>query len=650
MCHFHRLFAASVASLLLATVILLFPVAQSPAQAGVVGKSLGEAGMNEQVQNLGDTLRSELSALATKGRAVRGASGALEELTVNSGELICNAWLISFRVDIRNMIIENAVLSGEEQIRHTQVIKKMREFVEKLELECTRVGLIGDGGPTGGGGESEEDDAEEDSSEEDEPEEEWKITPLPGETIADAICRHRCQGEYDNMKVWEDSEKKAEARAQKANEDAAKAQKTVSKLESDLAESEKRAAKAKRITRRGISGDSTFAERQAVIKAGRDLSLAENEVKRYTRDLKFARKALKKAKAEAASWREHAKWMKRHADEARQAYYDCLKRCIAQAKAAGEKTTLTCPDDYPCLEKKGATSKPVKGGKNEPKSSKTAYACPMPPAHLAVVVGANDKIGSGARLKNKAKEAFGGGFGVGGGGGSSVGGGFGQGRSTFGGGGGRPALGPKPDLDDDPIDDDDKVTQEVQGVELATGAVWTNEGLLVSINIEDSPGDGTFQSVFLEDYEGRRRAPDEIRLYGLWHEWQLTVTWTYREWVDNELVKEESGGWSDDGRSVYVASSLTEGLAQDAGLWKLMGFETANKGLRSIGVLFKIKKEDFVMPMDVVVHTTLPEKSPVTTVPIVGRLFRKGAKNDDRNLDVLIEPTLVTIAQENGCY
>lgn len=631
---------------LVAVSLFIFVLSAGSANAGVVGKALGELGMDEEAQNLGDALQNDLAALKTKGSSVRGASGALTELTVNSGELICNAWLIGFRVNIRNMIIENASLSGDALIRQTEVIKKMQAFVDKLEQECTRVGLIGDGGP--GGGDEGDEESEEETTE-DEPEEDWRLTPLPGETIADAICRHRCQSEYENMKGWNKSAEKAKANAKKAKAKLASAKERVSQLEKDLADSKKTAAKARRITRRGISGDSTFAERQAVIKAGQDLSKAQHNIERLTRDLKFAKKELKKAEAEAKSWQDYAEWMERYAQEARQAYYDCLKRCLAQAKAAGEKTTLKCPDDYPCVEKKGTKGEPVKGGKKKPKGKKTAYVCPAPPAHLAVVVGANDKIGSGARLKNKVREAFGGGFGVGGSGGSSIGGGFGQGRSTFGGGGGRPALGPKPDLDDDPIDDDDKVTQEVQDVELATGALWTDEGLLVSVSIEDAPGDGTFQSIFLEDDAGRRRAPDEIRLYGMWHDWQLTVTWTYREWVDNELVREESGGWSEEGRNAYVSSSLTEGVAQDAGLWKLMGFETANKGMRSIGALFRIKPEDLANPMDVVVHTTLPEESPVTTVPIANRLSREDPE-DDGNLNILVRPTPTTIAQDHDCY
>lgn len=622
---------------------LLLAVMLQPAQAGVVGKALGELGMDEQTQSLGDALQGELSALATKGNAVRGASGALTELTVNSGELICNAWLINFRVDIRNMIIENSVLSGDEQIRHTQVIQKMQAFVDKLALECTRVGLIGEGGPVAG--ESDEDAEEE--TEQEEAEEDWRITPRSGETVGDAICRHRCQAAFDTMRKWEKSQKSAEESLKKASDEVARLQKKLAKLEADLAESKAKVAKAKKNVGKTLNPDSSFAERQAVINAGKDLSVYEPAVKRLTGEVASAKAALKKAQAQVKSWQDHVNWVKRYADEARNAYYDCIRNCVKEATAAGEKMTLTCPDDYPCLTK-GSEAVPGKG-ETTSKSKETAYVCPMPPAHLAVVVGANDKIGSGARLKNKVKEAFGGGFGVGGSGGSSIGGGFGQGRSTFGGGGGRPEIGPKPDLDDDPIDDDDKVTQEVQGVELATGAMWTDEGLLVSVSIEDAPGDGTFQSIFLEDSEGRRRAPDEIRLYGMWHEWHLSVTWTYREWVDNELVKEESGGWSEDGRNVYVASSLTEGAAQDAGLWKMMGFKTANKGMRSVGAVFKIRKEDLAKPMDVVVHTTLPEESPVTTVPIVGRLFRQG-ETEDRNFDVLIQPTLATIAQENNCY
>lgn len=627
----------------LASLLLGLGAFQS-AQAGVVGKALGELGMDEQTQNLGDSLQGELSALATKGKSVRGASGALTELTVNSGELICNAWLINFRTDIRNMIIENSVLSGEEQIRHTQVIQKMQAFVDKLALECTRVGLIGEGGPVAG----ESEDEGEEEPEQEEAEEDWRITARSGETVGDAICRHRCQAAFDNMRAWEKSLKSAEEPLKKARDEVARLQKKLAKLEADLAESKAKVAKAKKAVKKTLYSDSTFQERQAVIKAGKDLSIHEPAVERLTGEVASAKTALKKAQVQAKSWQDHVNWITRYVEEARQAYYNCIRNCVVEAKAAGEKMTLTCPDDYPCL-KKGTDAVPGKDGKTEPEGKETAYVCPMPPAHLAAVVGANDKIGSGARLKNKVKEAFGGGFGVGGSGGSSIGGGFGQGRSTFGSGGNRPAIGPKPDLDDDPIDDDDKVTQEVQDVELATGALWTDEGLLVSVSIEDAPGDGTFQSIFLEDSEGRRRAPDEIRLYGMWHEWHLSVTWTYRAWVDNELVKEESGGWSADGRNVYIASSLTEGTAQDAGLWKVMGFETANKGMRSIGALFKIRREELAKPMDVVVHTTLPEESPVTTVPIIGRLFRQGEK-DDRNLQVLLQPTVTTIAQEQGCY
>ncbi|TQV77802.1 hypothetical protein [Denitrobaculum tricleocarpae] len=629
--------------------LLLVPAAFQSAEAGPVGKALGELGMDAETQNLGDALQSELAALKTQGNTVRGASGALSELALNSGELICNSWLIGFNVKIRNMIIENEKLSGDAKIRHLQAITKMREFVSKLELECTRVGLIGDGGPAGEESveETEEEPEQEEEETEAEAEDDGRIKPLPGETVGDAICRHRCQAAFDKMREWEKSLKSAEKISNEAAQKAAGLQKRLTKLEADLAESKAKVAKAKKAVKKTIYPDSTFQERQAVIRAGKDLSIYEPAVARLSGEVASVSAALKKAQAEAKSWQDHLKWVKGHTEKARNVYFDCIRNCVKQAKAAGEKMTLTCPDDYPCVSA-GTGSAPVQE-KPEPKETRTSYVCPMPPAHLAAVVGANDKIGSGARLKNKVKEAFGGGFGVGGSGGNSIGGGFGQGRSTFGSGGGRPAIGPKPDLDDDPIDDDDKVTQEAQGVELASGALWTDEGLLVSISIEDSPGDGTFQSVFLEDSEGRRRAPDEIRLYGLWHEWHLSVTWTYRAWVDNELVKEESGGWSADGRNVYVVSSLTEGTAQDAGLWRMMGFKTANKGMRSIGALFKIRREDLARPMDLVVHTTLPEESPVTTVPIVGRLFRQGGK-DERNLDVLIRPTLATIAQENNCY
>ncbi|WP_193369135.1 hypothetical protein [Pelagibius marinus] len=578
-----------------------------PAAAGPVGAALGEMGASPQVQNAGDALQSELTTWATKGGATRGASGALGELALNSGNLICSAWIIGFRTKIRDMIIQNTGMSGDEQIRHQQLIQQAQRFAAQLELECTRVGLLGNtpgGGASGGGTPAGGDEML--------PEPENAGSTLnrrPGETVADAICRHRCQPYLNRLQDeqrWlaeiEQSKQRAERRVQEKRARAEEWRRKARDWQAELDGLEK-------ITSVAYNGNWPQSRKDEWVNAQTRSRSLERAVSDATD--RFGRAAAEEttARAHLQSVNSVLAHQRQRVQQAQEAYNACLRRCLQQAADAKDPTTITCPE---------------------------------PPAHKSVSVGPNDKVGSSAQLGQDIKKSLGGGGGLGG----LLGGG---GGSTFGSkkpktvpnraGGGK-----QPKTQDDPIDDGDKVAQEIGDTELETGAMLVSDGLLVSTRIEDSPGDGTFQAVFLEDGQGRRMTPDRYEIYDLWREWTLTVWWTYDRWVDGQHVEHKEGGWSESGRETAQIAALQPGSAQEEGVWNRLGFSSAAKGVQGLGAHFALKPEDLSEPVDLVIHTTLPEEDPVTTQPIVYRLSR------GEGSEVKLEPVTETLAVANDCY
>ncbi|MEQ8355998.1 MAG: hypothetical protein RH942_10720, partial [Kiloniellaceae bacterium] len=62
------------------------------------------------------------------------------------------------------------------------------------------------------------------------------------------------------------------------------------------------------------------------------------------------------------------------------------------------------------------------------------------------------------------------------------------------------------------------------------------------------------------------------------------------------------------------------------------------------GTHFALKPEDLSEPVDLVIHTTLPEEDPVTTQPMIYRLSLENGS------DVRLEPVTTTLAQARNCY
>lgn len=167
------------------------------------------------------------------------------------------------------------------------------------------------------------------------------------------------------------------------------------------------------------------------------------------------------------------------------------------------------------------------------------------------------------------------------------------------------------------------VTGELESVPLPdttikVGGKVDKDGLLVSTYIENAPGDGTFQTVFIENPDGQRAGPTEYLLYELYQDWSLTVSWTYDKWVDGKHVEHREGGWDESGRNILGTFAVP---VENDGIWKKLGFNNAVRGIRGLGTQFPITREQLQsQPVDIVIHVTRPKEDPVITTPFILRL------------------------------
>ena len=241
--------------------------------------------------------------------------------------------------------------------------------------------------------------------------------------------------------------------------------------------------------------------------------------------------------------------------------------------------------------------KPAKPGKPD---------CPPEERRKPITVGPNSKVGSGARLKAKAASTA---LGIAGG---LLGSAAGLPSGGGGGGGGGP-----PTVICKITDKEMTVFNDpASGVSLKVGAKRAGGTVVVFADIAKSPDNGTFQTGFLENPRGEAMAPADVGICDLWGEWKLTVSWTKSTYVDGQLVKQESGGWSKLGRFVIPGTLST--VDRPDGLWKRLGFSNASHGARKIAMQYKLPPGGG--PVDLIVHVTRPSGDPVTTVPFALRL------------------------------
>lgn len=126
---------------------------RTPAAAQAADIGVGVAGefgfeVNDQVSNAVRAVEDVLKAYRTGGESVRGASGPLASLLINSGKLICNTWMMNFHSAMTQLASEGALNSPEG----TEVIMALNRLKSRVEEECNkamnggpRIGVIGGG-------------------------------------------------------------------------------------------------------------------------------------------------------------------------------------------------------------------------------------------------------------------------------------------------------------------------------------------------------------------------------------------------------------------------------------------------------------------------------------------------------------------------
>jgi hypothetical protein len=163
------------------------------------------------------------------------------------------------------------------------------------------------------------------------------------------------------------------------------------------------------------------------------------------------------------------------------------------------------------------------------------------------------------------------------------------------------------------------IAAETLDIETGARSQWAEDGLLVSSRIEDSPGKGTFQSLFLESCDGRRLYPQRYEIYDLWNESSLSVSWSQTSMSNGQVSSRQSGGWSDGWSDDFAGfRSATAGdHTAVPGAWQQLGFDRAQGGVRQLGAYFNLTPEQLagLGETALIVHTTRPLQDPVDTSP-----------------------------------
>lgn len=234
--------------------------------------------------------------------------------------------------------------------------------------------------------------------------------------------------------------------------------------------------------------------------------------------------------------------------------------------------------------------------------------------YVAMTIGPNDQYGSSAQaakelrdratgaVKGAATKALGSLLGFGGGGGGS--------------------SGPKTDRD---RSRGDFVTIWNDETALDVRASWRDDQLIVSTEIKDTPGNGTFHAQWIEDIDGNVYLPTRYLIYKMYRDWKLTVSWTEDHYVNGEHVFHDEGQKISTGSDLLSTWSIFEGAEGiENSIWGMLGFDTAAKGVSHLGAVYDLTPDAFseTVQMQLVNHISLPDNDPVTTIPVVGELFK----------------------------
>lgn len=362
----HRGVAGAIPAALFAAALLLPAPSLAGAGADAAGKAINA---NPQVTNAAGAASSALSAVATKGKATRGASGSIASLLVEADTIICGAWIITFRQKYQALVVEYGPNPTPQQ---QNALQKMRDLKTIVERECddilTDYSGMQDGsqGVVGGGdseaGEPEAGEGSDDSG----------FTPRqPDETIEDRICWDRCGHLWTETQRARREYNRQAGRANEAQERAREAQREYRDLRreqnarvSELRERVRQAQTELREVRQWAqqqlqNAQQINASEYAGVKQIADAKLAEARAKLEGRQqalddfIEEARAARDAKRAEVGELEEEALAETNEADSlrsalqlARAAYVQCTQQCYAAAAAGGYTGQVKIKDEY----------------------------------------------------------------------------------------------------------------------------------------------------------------------------------------------------------------------------------------------------------------------------------------------------------------
>lgn len=155
---------------------------------------------------------------------------------------------------------------------------------------------------------------------------------------------------------------------------------------------------------------------------------------------------------------------------------------------------------------------------------------------------------------------------------------------------------------------------------IKVGAVPDRQGgMRLSIDVDESQEKGVVHTVARETLDAqckpKREFPAGYWLYEIWQDWKLSVWWSHEHYVDNQLVKRESGSWFKEGSLMLDSGTFDENDIKYTP-WGHFGFERPHKGPRSIGATFadwQPHTDGAQAAERIVVHVSEPHLDPVTT-------------------------------------
>jgi hypothetical protein len=276
-----------VVAVMVAFVLCGTPIASAQPSGG------GKIVEDEQVKNLVKTIKKLITGLKTKGKDVRGASGAIAELLTSSDKVICAGWLVNAK-KTREKLAGQIDKESDPQARAEllELYQKLRELSNRIERICDPIlnpeAYTGTGQP-------------------------GSATEPAGDPEDEIFkkCQKECADEdraYDKaFRAWQD--------ARDAAEDAEWKRKRLEHLDSLIEWAEANLKKAQE-----EDGDVTTWE---------DI-LGRFKKEKETADLDKAKKDEKKAKEEADK-------AKKAKEKALQAWLDCMSKCRKRLEAEKKK-------------------------------------------------------------------------------------------------------------------------------------------------------------------------------------------------------------------------------------------------------------------------------------------------------------------------